>query len=183
MKRIAYAQGRYMNMRAIAFSACRLLAAYLAVTYGLGALLQLFALFILHISGGPDDGGTFMAQLVILLGYGTVICALWFGADRISGWLSRPFPQIPEVGTDSRTLQAVVLFAIGWLAILYSARPAFEFVDGVLNRPEDVKLGLFIPVQVLTVLLLGLGAVLVAFSRQIAGGLYRLRARAGGGAA
>ena len=172
-----------MNMRAIAFSACRLLAAYLAVTYGLGALLQLLALFILHISGEPDDGGTFMAQLAVLLGYSTVVCALWFGAGRISGWLSRPFPAAPEIGADSRSLQAVVLFAIGWLAILYSARPAFEFVDGILNRPDDVKLGLFIPVQVLTVLLLGLGAVLVAFSRQIAEGLDRLRARGGSGAA
>lgn len=172
-----------MNMRAMAFSACRLLAAYLAVTYGLGAVLQLFALFILHVSGGPDDAGAFMAQLVILLGYSAVVCVLWFGADRISGWLSRPFPQVPEIGADSRSLQAIVLFAIGWLAILYSARPAFEFVDGVLNRPDDVKLGLFIPVQVLAVVLLGLGAVLVAFSRQIAGALYSLRARAGGGTA
>lgn len=170
-----------MNMRAIAFSACRLLAAYLAVTYGLGALLQLFALFILHISGGPDDGATFMAQLVILLGYSTMVCALWFGADRISGWLSRPFPVAPEIGADNRTLQAVVLFAIGWLAILYAARPAFEFVDGILNRPDDVRLGLFIPVQVLMVLLLGLGGILVAFSRQIAGWIFRLRTRAGAG--
>lgn len=169
-------------MRAIAFSACRLLAAYLAVTYGLGALLQLFALFILHISGGPDDGATFMAQLVILMGYSAAVCTLWFGAARLSGWLVRPFPQTVD-GPDARGLQSVVLFAVGWLAILYAARPAYEFADGILNRPDDVRLGLFIPVQVLAVLLLGLGAVLVAFSRQIAGGLQRLRNRGAGGGA
>jgi hypothetical protein len=177
-----------MDLRAIAFSACRLLAAYLAVTYGLGALLQLSALFILHLSGGPDDGATFMAQLVILMGYSAAVCALWFGAHRISGWLVRPFPQGPESaksedGKDTRNLQAVVLFAVGWLAILYAARPAYEFADGILNRPDEVRLGLFIPVQVLAIALLGLGAVLVAFSRQIAGGLQRLRLRAGGGEA
>jgi len=174
-----------MNMRAIAFSACRLLAAYLAVTYGLGALLQLSALFILHLSGGPDDGATFMAQLVILMGYSGAVCALWFGAHRLSGWLVRPVPKstegTAESGRDIRDLQAVVLFAVGWLAILYAARPAYEFADGILNRPDEVRLGLFIPVQVLAVALLGLGAVLVAFSRQIAGGLQRLRLRAAGG--
>ncbi len=177
-----------MDMRALAFSACRLLAAYLAVTYGLGALLQLFALFILHISGGPDDGATFMAQLVILLGYSAAVCALWFGADRLSGWLVRPFSQAVEAtaikdSSDARNLQAVVLFAVGWLAILYAARPAYEFADGILNRPDDVRLGLLIPLQVLAVVFLALGAVLVAFSRQIAGGLHRLRARALGGEA
>ena len=179
-----------MDLRAITFSACRLLAAYLAVTYGLGALLQLLALFILHLSGGPDDGATFMAQLVILMGYSAAVCALWFGAQRISGWLVRPFPKSPdgvtaEDGTakeaqDTRNLQAVVLFAVGWMAILYAASPAYEFADGILNRPDEVRLGLFIPVQVLAIALLGLGAVLVAFSRQIAGGLQRLRSRAAG---
>ncbi len=177
-----------MDLRAIAFSACRLLAAYLAVTYGLGALLQLLALFILHVSGGPDDGATYMAQLVVLMGYSAAVCALWFGAHRLSGWLVRPFPQAtenvkPEDARDARNLQAVVLFAVGWLAILYAARPAYEFADGILNRPDEVRLGLFIPVQVLAIALLGLGAVLVAFSRQIAGGLQRLRARAAGGEA
>ncbi|MBW8733865.1 MAG: hypothetical protein JF571_06095 [Asticcacaulis sp.] len=169
-----------MDLRAIAFSACRLLAAYLAVTYGLGALLQLFALFILHISGGPDDAASFMAQLVILLGYSAAVCALWFGADRLSGWLVRPFPHSAEGLTDTRPLQAVVLFAVGWLAILHAARPAYEFADGILNQPDEVRLGLFIPMQVLALVLLGLGAVLVAFSRQIAGGLQRLRQRAAG---
>lgn len=158
-----------MNAKAVVFISCRLLAIYLIVVHILIAVFQLIA-GLLAQPEMMQDPSFFRAMGGVTFGiatYGLVALLLWVMAGWLSRLISAPFPDAFGEDIEFHRWQAVIVMALGGIALFRAAAFGAEIL-----RASPELLG-FVVRGTLGFAVLGIG--LIVFSPQIVRGLNRAR--------
>lgn len=158
-----------MNAKAVVFISCRLLAIYLVVIHILSDAIQLAAGLLAQPEVMRDLSfltiiGAFSFSIAL---YGLVAASLWMAAGWLSRSISAPFPDAFGEDIDFHRWQAVIVIALGGMALLKAATFGAE-----IFRTSPELLGFVMRTSV-AFAVFGIG--LIAFSRQIVVGLNRAR--------
>lgn len=158
-----------MNAKAVVFISCRLLAIYLMVTHIVPFVFQLVSGLFLQpgIVQEPSFLPAIGATAFGVALYGLVALFFWSAAGWLSRLLSVPFPDAFGEDIDFHRWQAVIVMALGGMALLRAA----AFGAEILRAGPELKD--FMVRGAIVFAVLGIG--IIVFSRQIVIGLNLLR--------
>jgi hypothetical protein len=158
-----------MNAKAVVFITCRLLAIYLMVFYVLNFVIQTVSTFFVdpalrELNVLPTIAGMALATSL----YGLIALFLWVAAGLLSKLIAAPFPEKFTGDMDLERWQAVVVMALGGIALINAAALGGEVLrqGGTATAYSQVNLHVC---GVFTVL----GLSLIVFARQVVAALRR----------